>query len=404
VCCLIKKKIDAGVYEPLNSSYCSKWFCVIKKDGKSLRIVHSLEPLNKVTIKHAGVTPFTDQTGEHFAGRTCGGMLDLYVGYDECGLAPDLRDLTTFQLPFGMLQLVTLPMGWTNLVPIFHDDITCILQPEIPHVTVPYIDDVPIRGPADRYVLEDGTEERIPDNPGIRRFVWEHFQGLNRIIQCTKYCGGTSSSPKTVLCVEEIMVVGHWCTPLGCLPDTSRVDKIAKWGPCKDISEVCAFLGMVGICRIFIKNFVKRVNALVNLTHKGIPFEFGPEQVAAQADLKEALLNSPVLRPIDYDSDTPVILAVDTSQVAVGFYLCQADLHMPKKRYFTCFGSIPLNNQEWHFSQPKLELYGLYRALRAYKMFLVGVRNLIIEVDARYIKGMLNNPDIAPSASVVTSR
>jgi hypothetical protein len=68
VCCIIKHNIDAGVYEPSNSSYRSKWFCVAKKDGKSLCIVHSLEPLNKVTIKHAGVTPFTDQIGEHFAG------------------------------------------------------------------------------------------------------------------------------------------------------------------------------------------------------------------------------------------------------------------------------------------------------------------------------------------------
>ncbi len=38
--------------------------------------------------------------------------------------------------------------------------------------------------------------------------------------------------------------------------------------------------------------------------------------------------------------------------------------------------------------------------MRAYKIFIVGVRNLIVEVDARYIKGMLNNPDIAPSASI----
>jgi hypothetical protein len=45
--------------------YSSKWFCVTKKDGKSLCIVHSLEPLNKVSIKHAGVTPFTDQLREH---------------------------------------------------------------------------------------------------------------------------------------------------------------------------------------------------------------------------------------------------------------------------------------------------------------------------------------------------
>ena len=291
-------------------------------------------------------------------------------------------------------------MGWMNLVPIFHDDVTCILQPEIPNITIPYINNVPIRGPAERYILVDGTEECIPKNYGIHHFIWEHFQGLNHVVQQTKYCGGTFSSPKTVLCAEEIIVVGHHCTLLGRLPNTSHVDKIAKWGPCKDLSEVCAFLGTVSVCRIFIKNFARRVNPLVNLTHKEVPFEFGPAQVAAQADLKEALLNLPALRPIDYNSDTPVILVVDTSQIVVGFYLCQEDPNMPKKRYFARFGLLPLNDCKHRFSQPKLELYGLYQALCAYKMFLVGVRNLIIEVDAWYIKGMLNNPDIVPSASV----
>jgi len=74
-------------------------------------------------------------------------ILDLYVGYDECGLDEASRDYTTFQTPFGAMHLVTLPMGWTNSVPIFHDDVTYILQQEIPHTTIPYIDDVPIRGP-----------------------------------------------------------------------------------------------------------------------------------------------------------------------------------------------------------------------------------------------------------------
>jgi hypothetical protein len=111
VCKVIWRKLDAGVYEPSNSSYRSRWFCVVKKDGTSLQIVHSLEPLNQVTIKHAGVTPFTDQIGEHFAGRACGGMLNLYIGYDERGLAETSRNLTTFQTPYGTLRLVILPMG-----------------------------------------------------------------------------------------------------------------------------------------------------------------------------------------------------------------------------------------------------------------------------------------------------
>ncbi|THH15835.1 hypothetical protein EW146_g4707 [Bondarzewia mesenterica] len=50
VCDVIRTKITAGVYEPSNSSYHSRWFTVIKKDGSNLRLVHSLEPLNAVTI------------------------------------------------------------------------------------------------------------------------------------------------------------------------------------------------------------------------------------------------------------------------------------------------------------------------------------------------------------------
>ncbi|KNZ71851.1 hypothetical protein J132_05808, partial [Termitomyces sp. J132] len=61
ICKMIKQKIEAGVYEPSNSSYCSQWFTVLKKDGESLCIVHSLEPLNKMTIAHSGLPPATEE-------------------------------------------------------------------------------------------------------------------------------------------------------------------------------------------------------------------------------------------------------------------------------------------------------------------------------------------------------
>ena len=158
VCRLIKVKLDAGVYEPSNSAYRLRWFCVLKKDGKSLRIVHSLEPFNEVTIAHSGVPPATEALASQFAGRSCGALFDLYVGYNEQTIAKSSRDLTTFQTPFGALRLVTLPMG---SVPIFHDDVTYILQPEIPEVMIPYIDDVPVKGPKSRYVLLMRGYQRI---------------------------------------------------------------------------------------------------------------------------------------------------------------------------------------------------------------------------------------------------
>jgi hypothetical protein len=59
-----------------------------------------------------------------------------------------------------------------------------------------------------------------------------------------------------------------------------------------------------------------------------------------------------------------------------------------------------LNDREYKYSQPKLKIYGLYCALRTLCLYLIGVWNLVVEVDARYIKGILSNPDISPSTSI----
>src|SRR5277367_5553994 len=168
-----------------------------------------------------------------------------------------------------------------------------------------------------------------------------------------KYSGGTFSGFKSILCAPEITVLGHKCTAQGRLPDQSRVAKIVNWGPCKDLTDVRAFVGTIGVCRLFIKNFAHRAHHLVKLTRKGAEWEFGQQQMDAMADLKEALINSPALRPIDYTSEAPVILSVDTSYIAVGHILSQCDIENPKLCYHAHFGSITLNEREARFSQPK---------------------------------------------------
>ncbi|KAJ6562270.1 hypothetical protein B0H19DRAFT_1210103 [Mycena capillaripes] len=48
---------------------------------------------------------------------------------------------------------------------------------------------------------------------------------------------------------------------------------------------------------------------------------------------------------------------------------------------------------------PKLELFGLYRALRHWRLYIIGVHKLQVEVDAQYIAGMLDS-DLQPNAVV----
>ena len=145
----------------------------------SLCLIHSLELLNAVMIQHSGITPFTEQIAEQFTGHACSDILNLYVGYDECVLVLSSCNYTTFQTPYGILHPIKLLMGWMNAVPIFHNDVTHILQPKVSKYTILCINDVPIHSPTSTYQNNDGVFKTILDNSNIHCFIWEHFQNVN---------------------------------------------------------------------------------------------------------------------------------------------------------------------------------------------------------------------------------
>ncbi|KIN97321.1 hypothetical protein M404DRAFT_90267, partial [Pisolithus tinctorius Marx 270] len=87
---MIKDRIKSSMYEPSTVAYRSCWFCIVKKDRKSLHLVHDLQPLNAVTICDASVLlecgfltlPFIEHLAESFAGYAVYAMMDLYSRYD----------------------------------------------------------------------------------------------------------------------------------------------------------------------------------------------------------------------------------------------------------------------------------------------------------------------------------
>jgi hypothetical protein len=182
----------------------------LKKDKKALRLVHDLQPLNAVVIKDSAVPPMIEPYAESFGGRACYALFNLFVVFDQRSLAPQSRDLTMFQTPLRTFRLTSIPMGYTNSMQIFHGDTTFLLQDEIPHVTIPFIDDLPIKGPKTRYQGKDGTFETIPQNKGIRRL---------------KHAGATLSGVKLSMCTESAEIVRHKCTIEGRLPNDNKIQK-----------------------------------------------------------------------------------------------------------------------------------------------------------------------------------
>lgn len=220
--------------------------------------------------------------------------------------------------------------------------------------------------------------------------MWEHLQNVNRVLQRIGNVGGTFSGKKAYLCVPEVVVVGHRCTYEGRVPEESRVQKIKDWPRCETVTNVRGFLGTCGLVRMFVKDFGKMARPLNDLLRKGADFVWEEAQEDAMRKLKDAVINSPALVPIDYGSEREVILAVDSSWIGVGFVILQKG--EDGKRRPNRFGSITWNERESRYSQAKLELFGLFRALRACRIYIIGVKKLVVEVDAKYIKGMLNNP------------
>src|SRR6266571_9251395 len=141
---LLKLKVAAEVYEQSQSSYRSPWFVVLKKSGK-LRIVHDLQPLNRITIRDAGTLPILNDFVNRFAGRQCYTVFDLYLGYDARKIHPRSRELTAFMTPLGMLQLTTLPVGYTNSPAEFQKCMVMVLQDEIPDTANIFIDNLSIK-------------------------------------------------------------------------------------------------------------------------------------------------------------------------------------------------------------------------------------------------------------------
>ena len=325
-------------------------------------------------------------------------MLDLFIRYDHHTLNVASHDLTTVQSPIGAVWLTCLPQGWTNAVAIFHDDVTFILASEIPHKVRTFVNDCTIKGLPTRYKTDDGGYETIPENPSICRFIWEHAQDIHQILHRLRTTGATISAKKIVVASPKITILGHQCTYKGHIPDDSKITCVCNWPSCKSLSNVRAFLGLASFMCVWICNYSAIAHPLVNLTHKGTLFTWQDKHKSAMQALKDAITTSPALISINYSSDLAIYLSIDSSWHGVGWILAQdcAD----GRRRPTHFSSITWNERKTCYSQAKLKLYGLFQALCTLCLHIVGIKNLIVKMDAQYVCGMLKNPNIQPNATI----
>jgi hypothetical protein len=148
--------------------------------------------------------PSVDEFSEDFAGYPIASSIDYYSGYNQIPLDKESRDLTAFLTELGLVRNTRLPQGWTNSVAYFQRIMGKVHYRQIPHEARPFLDDVGLKGPKDRY----GDVEILP---GVCKFISEHAQIFKRFMRDTWKAGLTISGEKCAIGVSGITIVGMVC-------------------------------------------------------------------------------------------------------------------------------------------------------------------------------------------------
>ncbi|GBG73449.1 hypothetical protein CBR_g16164 [Chara braunii] len=185
----LKEKMASHVVELSDSAYANRWFFLRKPNGK-IRWIQDLQKVNAVTIRDVGSMPHADLLAEGAARRSIYSVCHLFLGYNEIPLDPRDRHLTAMHTPLGLMQMMIVPMGWTNGVAVFQRAMVVILKDfTIPDKVEVFLDDFPIKGP----VLKDETKVA----PGVRRFVEQHLTDIYTVLEQLDEANLTVSGTKS---------------------------------------------------------------------------------------------------------------------------------------------------------------------------------------------------------------
>ena len=156
-------------------------------------------------------------------------------------------------------RMCTLPQGATNSVAHMQSAMNQILRDFVPEKTIPFMDDIPIKGCKER------AKDLAMDDGGCRIFVKNHIINVERILKKLEEVDLILSIDKSKFGFDEIVVVGHLYGKYGRKPNPEKVDAIARMKACSRTTKVRKFLGACVFYQIWILHFAHMVEPLYKL-------------------------------------------------------------------------------------------------------------------------------------------
>lgn len=365
----VDKMLNDEIIVPSNSPWNFPLIVVPKKPDKNgnkrWRVVVDFRKLNDKTIGDAyplpNITDILDQLGNSKFYST----LDLANGFHQILTSEKDRAKTAFSTPLGHYEYKRMPYGLKTAPSTFQrlmdncllglQNLTCFV----------YMDDIVIYG------------KTLDDHNLKLKDIFSRLRKYNLKLQ----------PQKCQFLQKSLAYLGHVISNEGISPDPRKVQSIENFPKPKCPKDVKSFLGLTGYYRKFIKNFAKIAQPLNNLLKKDTPFIWNPLCTRAFEELKEKLINPPILQYPDFSRE--FILTTDASGVGISGILSQGNIGSDLP---IAYGSRSLSKSEKNYSTVQLEALAVVHFTCYFRPYLFGRRFKIV-TDHKPLQYLFNSKD-----------
>ncbi|PSR82057.1 hypothetical protein PHLCEN_2v6127 [Hermanssonia centrifuga] len=203
----------------------------------------------------------------------------------------------------------------------------------------------------------------------------EHRRNVETVLQCLRenklYC----SPKKTDLFCLSIHFLGHYISARGIEADGAKVAKILDWPVPRCASDVWSFLGLVRYISNFLPALARHTSVLNSLTTKDAEkdFQWTNAHFMAFEAVKTLVTSRECLTVIDHNNigNNRIFVSCDASDFCSGAVLTYSE--SPETARPVAFESQQFSGAELNYPVHKKELLAIVRALRKWRMDLLGV-------------------------------
>ncbi|SJL16260.1 uncharacterized protein ARMOST_19780 [Armillaria ostoyae] len=268
----LDENLESGCITESKSPFASPFFFVKKKDG-SLRPIQDYRKLNEMTIKNRYLLPLISELIDKLQGAKYFTKLHIHWGYNNVQIKEEDEHKAAFRTNRGLFEPTVMFFGLTNSPATFQWMMNDIFKDLISEgkVTI-YLDDILIftKTLDEHRSIVRRVLQRLRENKLFLKAEKCEFEVLE-----TEYLGVIISEEQ--VCMDPVKLAG-----------------IAEWLTPTKKKELQSFLGFTNFYRKFIKNYLKVVRALTQLTGN-TEWTWGAAQNQAFQQLKKQMAEDVIL-------------------------------------------------------------------------------------------------------------